>query len=46
MEAWDFSQRKVWQKHLDKKTQPIFILEEILRELNLYLEGFKFYENF
>jgi len=44
--AWDSSQKEIWQKHLDNKTQPIFIFEEILQKLNLYLEGFKFYENF
>jgi len=46
IEAWSFSQKKIWQKHLDNRTQPIFIFEEIIQDLNLWLEGFEFYEKF
>ena len=45
-QAWANSQRLMWENHVNNNTEVIFEHEEILRNLNLFLEGFEFYENF
>ena len=44
--AWDKARNIMWEKHLENNTVVIFEQEDILKELNNYLEGFKYYENF
>ena len=44
--AWKNARNLNWENHLHNETQVIFEQEEILQNLNLFLEGFKFYENF
>ena len=44
--AWNKARNVMWERHIKNETTVIFEHEDVLRELNLFLEGFKFYENF
>jgi len=44
--AWDKARAVMWERHIENETTVIFEHEDVLRELNLFMKEFKFYENF
>ena len=43
--AWDNAKYEMWEKHKKNDTEVVFEQQDILRELKIFLKGFKFYEN-